>query len=347
MLSSPEDQDTHPLPRVKRMDALPSPTIQVQQVEQMEAQPSPTRQLYIIQHYPAKTTDALPGQTSAHLPVLRSSTGQLPGSSSLTTRKLPESTSPLTATRRLTHIPATQKRRPLPQAAPASRRRLTARLFTVLVSTLAVLAIATFFATPLGQSDQQNFTQVLQNLLSSNPVNTFNAPQQVAPTPTPARLTNEGACGGSDIWGTCATEITASGTMGTGYMGPPINGATITQVYGNPEYQSWCGCIKPHSGVDLAAPYGTPIVAADSGQVIWTGWDWSGLGWAVKINHGHFIATIYGHLARFIVMKGQNVMKGDVIGYEGSTGASTGPHVHFMVLVNNIWVNPTRYVQLP
>src|SRR5437764_10499129 len=121
MLSSPEDQDTHPLPRVKRMDAQPSPSVQVHQVEQMDAQPSPTRQLYFIQHYPAKTTDALPGQTSGHLPVSRPSTGQLPGSSSLTTRKLPESTSPLTTTRRLTHIPAPKKRRPVPQAAPTSR----------------------------------------------------------------------------------------------------------------------------------------------------------------------------------------------------------------------------------
>jgi murein DD-endopeptidase MepM/ murein hydrolase activator NlpD len=135
--------------------------------------------------------------------------------------------------------------------------------------------------------------------------------------------------------------------MGTGQMQRPLQGAIITQVFGHPEYQSWCGCWKPHTGIDLASPYGTPVMAADSGQVIWTGWDISGLGWAVKINHGHYIATVYGHLARFIVNVGQNVMKGQVIGYEGSTGASTGPHVHFMVIVNNIWVDPTLYVQLP
>jgi murein DD-endopeptidase MepM/ murein hydrolase activator NlpD len=67
----------------------------------------------------------------------------------------------------------------------------------------------------------------------------------------------------------------------------------------------------------------------------------------VKINHGHSIATIYGHLARFIVTVGQNVTKGQVIAYEGSTGASTGPHVHFMVMVNNIWVDPALYMALP
>ena len=100
-------------------------------------------------------------------------------------------------------------------------------------------------------------------------------------------------------------------------------------------------------GIDLAGAYGSPIMAADTGEVIWTGWDWSGLGWAVKISHGDFIATIYGHMARYIVKVGQYMTKGQTIGYEGSTGASTGPHVHFMVLINNVWVNPQDYVQLP
>ena len=130
-------------------------------------------------------------------------------------------------------------------------------------------------------------------------------------------------------------------------MQRPILGAVITQYFGHSEYQLWCGCWRPHTGIDLAAPYGTPIMAADTGQVIWVGWDWSGLGWAVKINHGNYIATIYGHMDHYIVRVGQNVTKGQVIGYEGSTGASTGPHVHFMVLVHNVWVNPLLYVQLP
>ena len=130
-------------------------------------------------------------------------------------------------------------------------------------------------------------------------------------------------------------------------MQHPILGAVISQYFGHNEYQLWCGCWRPHTGIDLAAPYGTPIMAADTGQVIWVGWDWSGLGWAVKINHGNYIATIYGHMDHYIVKVGQNVSKGQVIGYEGSTGASTGPHLHFMVLVHNVWVNPLLYVQLP
>lgn len=212
-----------------------------------------------------------------------------------------------------------------------------------------MFAFATFFASPLdlGQHSQ-TIVQTIGSFFSTNSLNTFNPTQHIpTPTATPALLTNEGSCGGTDIWGTCATAITASGVMGTGQMVHPLSGAVITQAFGRPEYQSWCGCVKPHSGIDLAAPYGTPVTAADSGQVIWTGWDWSGLGWAVKINHGHYIATIYGHLARFIVKVGQNVTKGDVIAYEGSTGASTGPHVHFMVLVNNIWVDPSLSIALP
>src|SRR5260370_18548912 len=165
--------------------------------------------------------------------------------------------------------------------------------------------------------------------------------------PTSSLITDEGSWGGSYIWGTCATYITASGIMGSGQMQRPIKGAVITQPFGHTEYQLWCGCWKPHTGIDLAAPYGTPVTAADNGQVIWVGSDWSGLGWAVKINHGDYIATIYGHLDHFIVKVGQNVNKGQVIRYEGSTGASTGPHVHFMVLVYNNWVDPIQYVQLP
>src|SRR5712692_8565765 len=188
--------------------------------------------------------------------------------------------------------------------------------------------------------------QAIGNLISTEHFGTIDPLQHMA-VPSSSLDTAQGLCGGTDIWGTCATYITASGVMGTGQMQRPILGAVITQPFGHPEYQLWCGCWRPHTGIDLAAPYGTAVMAADSGQVIWTGWDWSGLGWAVKINHGYYIATIYGHLDHFIVKVGQNVKKGQLIGYEGSTGASTGPHVHFMVLVYNIFVNPTKYVQLP
>lgn len=242
-------------------------------------------------------------------------------------------------------IPAEKKRESVSQ----KQRRGSRILIGAVLGCILVLGLTTLLVLPLGSSQHgQNLVQSVNNWFTNAQTGAFTMSQNpVTPTATPALRTNEGYCGGTDIWGTCATQIPASGVMGTGQMQRPIFGAVITQPFAHPEYQFWCGCWKPHTGIDLAAPYGTPIMAADTGQVIWTGWDWSGLGWAVKINHGNYIATIYGHMERFIVSVGQNVTKGRVIGYEGSTGASTGPHVHFMVVVNNTWVNPVLYVQLP
>jgi murein DD-endopeptidase MepM/ murein hydrolase activator NlpD len=208
-----------------------------------------------------------------------------------------------------------------------------------------MLTLVGLFVAPLDNGQhQQNIIQTLHDVIAGNSLNSFNPLQQLA-KPNAALFTNLGNCGGTDIWRTCAA--TDSGMLGTGQMQSPLPGAVLTQPFANPEYQQWCGCWRPHTGIDLAMPYGTAVLAADSGQVIWTGWDWSGLGWAVKIYHGHSIATIYGHLARFVVSVGQSVTKGQVIAYEGSTGASTGPHLHFMVLVNNTWVDPTLYAPLP
>ena len=259
-------------------------------------------------------------------------------------------TTPLTSTKPPLVIPASTKRQRTEPLAPSPRRKRRFVLPGVLLGSLLMVILASLFVVPLDNGQQSHtFVQTISNLIDTGQLNTINPLQHSAPaTPTiPPQMMNEGYCGGTDIWGTCATYNTQSGVMGTGQMQRPVNGAIITQVFAHPEYQTWCGCWKPHTGIDLAAPYGSPIMAVDSGQVIWTGWDWSGLGWAVKINHGNYIATIYGHLERFIVKVGQSVTKGQVIGYEGSTGASTGPHVHFMVLVNNIWVDPAQYVQLP
>ena len=247
-------------------------------------------------------------------------------------------------------IPASTKRTrtdPLSLATP-HRRRIV--LPGVLIGGMLVITLASLFVIPLGNS--QHTTTIAQDiggLFTSSQSNAIGTSQQ-ALSPIATVLSSGdsgGSCHGTDIWSTCATYITASGIQGTGQMQRPIQGAVISQVFGHNEYQLWCGCWKPHTGIDLAAPYGTPITAADTGQVIWVGWDWSGLGWAVKINHGNYLATIYGHMDHFIVKVGQNVTKGQIVGYEGSTGASTGPHVHFMVLLHNVWVDPQLYMQLP
>jgi len=245
-----------------------------------------------------------------------------------------------------TVIPAEIKRqrtRPLDQPVPRRPRKRFAWSAVLIVGTLTIV-LALSFAVPLSSGQQKSFTlaQGISNLITSGQFGDVSAAPH---SNLPKTLTT--TCGGIDIWGTCAKALLDNGTLGTGQLQRPILGAVISQVFANPEYQVWCGCVKPHSGIDLAAPYGTTLTASDSGEVIWVGWDWSGLGWAVKISHGNFIATIYGHMARYIVKVGQYVTKGQIVGYEGSTGASTGPHVHFMVLVNNVWVNPQDYMQLP
>jgi hypothetical protein len=260
----------------------------------------------------------------------------------------PERSHTITKTKFPIVIPASTRRK---RTEPLERARYRRGRFIfpgILLGSVLIMALATIFVVPLDNNNQhpRTIAQAIGNLISTQDINEVETLPQLS-TPPSSLLTGVVPCGGSDIWSTCATYITASGVMGTGQMQQPINGAVITQAFGHPEFQLWCGCWKPHTGIDLAAPYGTPVMAADTGQVIWVGWDWSGLGWAVKINHGDYIATIYGHLDHFIVKVGQNVTVGQVIGYEGSTGASTGPHVHFMVLVHNMWVDPTKYVQLP
>ncbi len=90
-----------------------------------------------------------------------------------------------------------------------------------------------------------------------------------------------------------------------------------------------------HNGVDLDAPEGNPIHAAQDGQVIWAGYDaTNGFGWSIVINHCHHLGTLYGHMAGINVKMGDNVKAGQTIGIEGSTGMSTGPHLHFGVFWN-------------
>src|SRR5262249_46697822 len=98
-----------------------------------------------------------------------------------------------------------------------------------------------------------------------------------------------------------------------------------------------------HNGVDLATASGNPIHAAQAGQVIWSGWDVGGLGWSIKIDNCYGISTVYGHMLKTLLKAGDPVTVGEVIGLEGSTGWSTGPHLHFMVEVNNNPVDPMMY----
>ncbi|BAY37084.1 peptidase M23B [Nostoc sp. NIES-2111] len=98
-----------------------------------------------------------------------------------------------------------------------------------------------------------------------------------------------------------------------------------------------------HAGLDFAAGYGSTIRAADSGTVIMAGW-YGGYGRTVIISHGNGITTLYGHTSQLYVSEGQTVQKGQAIAAVGSTGLSTGPHLHFEVRRNGTPVNPTDYL---
>jgi len=97
-----------------------------------------------------------------------------------------------------------------------------------------------------------------------------------------------------------------------------------------------------HRGVDIAAPIGTNVVATGGGTVVFSGWSGS-YGHKVIIDHGIGIRTLYAHNSTNLVWVGQQVNRGDVIARVGSTGNSTGPHVHYEVIVNGTRVNPTGF----
>jgi len=121
----------------------------------------------------------------------------------------------------------------------------------------------------------------------------------------------------------------------------PVKGR-ITSTFGYRRNPMWGGR-NFHTGLDIANSYGLPISAADSGEIIFAGW-WDGYGKAVVIDHGHGTSTLYGHMSRLYASTGQTVSKGQVIGLLGSTGYSTGPHLHFEVRKSGKPVNPRPFL---
>jgi len=118
----------------------------------------------------------------------------------------------------------------------------------------------------------------------------------------------------------------------------PTEGGEISSFYGG-RRGPMGGGYDFHPGIDIAVDYGTPVYAAASGTIEQAGWN-GGYGRYVKINHGGGYETVYGHMSSLAVASGEKIKKGDVIGFAGSSGYSTGPHVHFEILVNGENVNP-------
>jgi len=130
--------------------------------------------------------------------------------------------------------------------------------------------------------------------------------------------------------------------MGSGRFLRPVGNAPITSTFGY-RTDPITGVTAFHSGIDFGAPCGTPIHAGGNGTVIFAGVN-GGYGNATIINHGGGLSTLYGHQSAFAVSVGQVVTAGQVIGYVGSTGKSTGCHVHFEVRVNGNPVDPAGYL---
>ena len=123
----------------------------------------------------------------------------------------------------------------------------------------------------------------------------------------------------------------------------PLKSYTITSKFGM-RVHPVLGYERMHNGVDMAAPANTPIYAAKSGKVTTASYQSGGAGNYVSINHGDGFSSIYMHMTRYIVYKGQYVEAGQVIGYVGSTGISTGNHLHFGISYKGEYVNPMRYI---
>ena len=185
------------------------------------------------------------------------------------------------------------------------------------------------------QNDRATAMQAIEELNASSAqvsamLKERQAARAAAAAAAAAVAQSSGGQGASDNW-----------VQGTGQLGWPVSGE-ITSPYGYRVHPIW-GTTIYHSGIDIGVDEGTPVHAADGGVVVWSGW-MGGYGYAVVIDHGNGLSTLYGHNSELAVDEGQSVAKGQVISYAGSTGNSTGPHVHFEVRVNGDPVDPMGYL---
>ena len=123
----------------------------------------------------------------------------------------------------------------------------------------------------------------------------------------------------------------------------PLSGGRITSRFGR-RTSPTRGASSNHKGVDWGVPVGSSIYAASGGTVTRAGW-YGGYGYVVFIRHPGGTETRYAHLSRVLVSSGQSVKQGQRIALSGNTGVSTGPHLHFEILINGVAVNPLNYLE--
>ena len=154
-------------------------------------------------------------------------------------------------------------------------------------------------------------------------------------TPIPPPTTALGQAGGQGA--PAPATASAPSTRAAAPAAPaglvwPVPGGSVSQYFH-----------AGHLAVDIAAPYGSQVVAAQGGVVTWSGWRNNGGGYVVSIDHGNGMRTTYNHLGNVWVSAGQYVSAGQLIAPVGCTGICTGPHVHFEVVVNGVIDNPMRW----
>ena len=153
-----------------------------------------------------------------------------------------------------------------------------------------------------------------------------------APTPSP-KPTPKASHRAAPVQRVVAIPAPVLAVVGNGRLLWPVPGAVITQYFS-----------AYHLAIDMAADYGSPVLAAASGTVVSAGWRSNGGGLVIEIDHGNGMHTLYNHLGAILISVGQVVGRGQRIASVGCTGNCTGPHVHFQVTVGGIFVNPLRYL---
>jgi murein DD-endopeptidase MepM/ murein hydrolase activator NlpD len=155
---------------------------------------------------------------------------------------------------------------------------------------------------------------------------------------TPIRLVT-GPMRGANNFGSLRPSWTGPASLPAG---SPVRGVRLSSGYGN-RWHPLLGYERFHSGIDFAASTGAPVAATAAGAVQIAGWC-SGYGLCVIVDHGGGYQTVYGHLSRIDVSGGQTVASGQTIGLVGSTGLSTGPHLHYEIRFLNRPVNPSKFL---
>ena len=133
------------------------------------------------------------------------------------------------------------------------------------------------------------------------------------------------------------------GSAQQGFICPVKNYKSVSKQFGKVVHPVSNAQLR-HEGIDFDVPVGTPVLAASAGKVIQAG-TIAGYGTIVKIQHAKRIQTVYAHLSKLAVKKGQTVNRGEIIAYSGNSGLSTGPHLHYEVIVKGQPVDPGGYIQ--